>query len=79
MKKQEDIVQFFKFIVIGVLNTIISLSVLYIFTEFFHIHYLISAVFAFLFAVTNSFIFNKIWTFKEKIYEDTSKKYIKFR
>jgi dolichol-phosphate mannosyltransferase len=76
--KKEDFIQFFKFALIGVLNTIINLFVLYIFTEFFHIYYLISAVFAFLFAVTNSFIFNKIWTFKEKISYNAYNKYFKF-
>jgi putative flippase GtrA len=76
--KKETIKQFFKFLIIGVSNTLINLSVLYLCTEILKIYYMISAVIAFLFAVTNSFILNKTWTFKEKIYEETTKKYFKF-
>ena len=76
--KRETIRQFVKFGIIGIVNTLINLGCLYIFTEFFKIYYILSAVLAFLVAVTNSFVLNKIWTFKEKIYEDTSKKYVKF-
>jgi dolichol-phosphate mannosyltransferase len=76
--ERKNIIQFFKFAIIGVINTLINLLCLYVFTEFFHIYYLISAVMAFLFAVTNSFILNKIWTFKEKISYNSKTKYIKF-
>jgi putative flippase GtrA len=37
-----------------------------------------SAVIAFLFAVTNSFILNKNWTFKHKSNEQFSTKYLQF-
>ncbi|HLD98447.1 MAG TPA: GtrA family protein [Candidatus Nanoarchaeia archaeon] len=67
-----------KFGFVGVINTLINLAVLYILTEFFGIYYLVSAIFAFLVAVTNSFILNKVWTFKEKINNKPTLKYIKF-
>lgn len=70
--------QLFKFSIIGVLNTLINLAVLYILTEFFGIYYIISAIIAFLFAVTNSFLLNKTWTFNEKLIYKTKSKYVKF-
>lgn len=78
MIKLKEITQFFKFAIVGIVNTIISLSVLFVFTEYFHIYYILSAIFAFIVAVTNSFILNKIWTFKESGKGNTAEKYLKF-
>lgn len=78
MINKKIISQFIKFSVIGFLNTIINLAVLYMLTEFVGIYYLFSAVIAFIVAVTNSFIFNKIWTFNENINYKTKSRYIKF-
>ncbi len=76
--KKDDIRQFLKFATVGVFNTLINMSVLFVLTEFFHIYYILSAIFAFIVAVTNSFIWNKIWTFKEKLNDRFIKKYPKF-
>src|SRR3989344_7481420 len=76
--KKEVFSQAVKFAIVGVANTLINLAVLYILTEFLHIHYIVSAVFAFIVAVTNSFILNKIWTFKENIKHKAASRYIKF-
>jgi len=76
--KKEDVRQFFKFALVGVVNTLINLVVLYVLTDFFKIYYLTSAILAFLVAVTNSFFLNKIWTFKENIRDKAVKKYSKF-
>ena len=56
MRKMIDktIKQFVKFSIVGVSNTLINLLVLFILTDFFHVYYIISAVFAFIVAVTNS-------------------------
>jgi len=78
MLKKESVKQFIKFAIVGVTNTLINLSVLYVLKEFFGVYYLFAAVIAFIVAVTNSFILNKIWTFKENIRDGTIKKYSKF-
>jgi len=57
--------QFVKFALVGIVNTLTNLTILYILTDFFGIYYMVSAVFGFLVAVTNSFIMNSFWTFKE--------------
>ena len=51
---------------------------MYVLTEFFGVYYLVSAVLAFVVAVTNSFVLNKTWTFGEKIGHRVYSRYIKF-
>ncbi|MFH1503724.1 MAG: glycosyltransferase family 2 protein [Candidatus Diapherotrites archaeon] len=75
---RKGIKEFFKFGIVGFVGTIINLGILYLFTEFFGIYYLLSAFFAFIIAMTNNFILNKIWTFGEKINSKFSKKYLQF-
>lgn len=76
--KKNVIKEFFKFAFVGFIGTIINLAVLYYFTEFFGVYYIISAVFAFIIAATSNFIVNKVWTFKEKITDRTFRKYFQF-
>lgn len=70
--------EFFKFGIVGTLGAIINLGALYALTEFAGIYYIISAVFAFIIAVTSNFFLNKIWTFKEKVKHKTGIKYVQF-
>ena len=78
MSKKEWVIQFSKFAVVGVINTLVNLLVLSILTEFFGIYYMFSAVFAFLVAVTNSFVMNSLWTFNHKLNHKPAEKYSKF-
>ncbi len=55
---------FSKFAVVGASNTVIDLIVFYILYEQFEVYFVIAHICAFLIAVTNSFIFNALWTFK---------------
>lgn len=70
--------EFIKFAVVGLIGTIINLAILYFLTELFGVYYIISAIFAFIIAMTSNFILNKIWTFKEDIRENALTKYGKF-
>jgi len=57
------IIQFIQFSFVGVLNTIVSLSVYYAFL-FIGIYYLIANTFAFIASVLNAYYFNKKFVFK---------------
>jgi len=70
--------QFLKFALVGLTGTLIHLVILYSLTEFLGIYYLISAVVAFVVASSNNFIWNKIWTFDEKIGHEAARKYVQF-
>ncbi len=76
--RRKIIDEFFKFGIVGTLGAIINLGVLYALTEFAGLYYILSAVFAFIIAVTSNFFLNKIWTFKEKVKHKTAKKYVQF-
>jgi dolichol-phosphate mannosyltransferase len=54
-----------RFGIVGLTGTLIHMLMLFILTEYAGIYYLYSAAFAFIFAVTSNFIFNKFWTFSK--------------
>ncbi len=55
----------FKYVVSGGSSAFVNLGTLYLLTEYAHIHYLQSAVLAFLLAFFISFILQKFWTFQD--------------
>ena len=61
-----SIQQFVKYGLVGVLNTIITISVIFIFMKLLNVSYIISNIVGYLFGFINSFFLNKIWTFKSK-------------
>lgn len=76
--KKNVILEFFKFSLVGGIGTLVNIAILYLLTEKAGVYYIISAIFSFIVAMTNNFILNKIWTFKEKIKLDVGKKYLQF-
>lgn len=76
--KKQVVLEFFRFAFVGLVGTIINITILYLFTERLKIYYLFSAIFSFIIAATINFIFNKIWTFNEKIFTKIIEKYAQF-
>lgn len=70
--------EFFKFACVGLIGTFVNILILYLLTEKLGIYYLFSAVIAFVIAMTNNFIWNKMWTFGEEIKLNIGEKYLKF-
>lgn len=62
--KKESNSQIIKFCIVGVLNTAVDYIVYAICVKFFGIHYAISQVIGPIFGIINSFILNRLWTFK---------------
>ena len=58
-------IQFMKFIALGVINTLISLIVIYLLMKF-GVNYRLSNLIGYIAGLINSFIFNKIWVFKTR-------------
>ncbi len=58
-------IQFMKFIALGVMNTLISLIVIYLLMKF-GVNYRLSNLIGYIAGLINSFIFNKIWVFKTR-------------
>lgn len=76
-KLYKDFRQFFKYCLVGVSGTLIDLAALYALVEYAKFPVIPATVISFLLAVTNNFIWNKVWTFKSKS-KNIRKLYIKF-
>jgi dolichol-phosphate mannosyltransferase len=76
--KKNVIKEFVKFGIVGGIGTLINITILYLLTEKVGVYYMISAIISFIFAMSNNFILNKIWTFKENVKLGIGKKYLQF-
>ncbi len=63
---RETFFQGIKFSIVGVINTLVSWIAFFTFFYLFKVDFRLSNVISYIFGVTNSFIFNKLWTFKSK-------------
>ncbi len=64
IEKKETLKQFLKYLSIGLLNTIIGLSVIFFCMKILHFTYIISNISGYAVGLIYSFIWNKNWTFK---------------
>ena len=58
--------QFIKFSLVGLLNTAIHYGIFYVTYEYMGLYHLLASTIGFCFAVTNSYLINKHWTFKTR-------------
>jgi len=63
-RTEDTKIQFFRYIFVGVVATIIDMGSLYVFTSMAGIHYLISAAIAFVFGVMANYLMSIVWVFK---------------
>lgn len=77
LKNHQTLKQFIKFGLIGLLNTLVDLIAYIFFTRILFWHYLVAAFFAFVIAVSVSFILNSYWTF-EIVQDKFKQRYAKF-
>ncbi|MEJ0021185.1 MAG: GtrA family protein [Candidatus Doudnabacteria bacterium] len=81
-KYKSTINQFLKFVVVGVINTAINFIILNILSAITGItsggKIIPLAVVAFAVATTNSYIWNKRWSFKDQTHTDTGRKFSLF-
>lgn len=56
----------FKFGIVGVLNTIVCLGTILLLQNVFSVYYVIANIVGYPLGLINSFIWNKLWTFKSK-------------
>ncbi|MCD7710635.1 MAG: GtrA family protein [Porphyromonadaceae bacterium] len=64
LPQKETIWQFSRFIVVGVLNTAISLAAFYLLYNLFSVNYTIANLISYIVGVINSFFWNKHWVFQ---------------
>ncbi len=61
---RKTFVQMMKYSSVGIVNTIIGVSVIFLCMEIFHLSYIISNIIGYAAGLINSFIWNKFWTFR---------------
>lgn len=68
MKKfdKAEIIKFIKFLVVGCINTLITLVVIYILMHLFRVDYKTSNAAGYVVGLVNSFFWNKLWVFKKR-------------
>ncbi len=63
--RKKTTVQLIKFAMVGVLNTTLSLAVIYALMTFFHVGVYTSNIWGYIVGIINSFIWNKVWVFRK--------------
>lgn len=67
-KKYAEIINY---LIVGVLTTIVSIAIYWVFTKVFHVNYMVSNVISWIGSVSFAYVTNKIFVFKSKC--DSSK------
>lgn len=67
--------QIIRFLIAGVCVAFFNLSLLYLFTEYFHIWYLVGSVMAYICAVLLNFVLQKFWVFKTPSYQGVRRQF----
>ena len=65
-RRPDNWVQLFQFGVVGGSGYVINLIVFALLTEVTEIHHVLAAVAAFVVAVSNNFVLNRVWTFRQQ-------------
>lgn len=77
MKNSQEFIKFIKFCLVGISNTLIDFA-LFNLLLYFHTNIYVAVSVAFLFAMTNSYILNRSWTFKDTKSKNVYKQYFLF-
>ena len=64
LRRPDNWVQLAKFCVVGASGYVVNLGVYALLVRGFDVHYMVAAVFSFCVAVTNNYLWNRLWTFR---------------
>lgn len=62
-----ELIRFLKFCLVGSIGVVVNMSSLWFFTEAGNLPYLLSYVIGIELAITNNFLWNSLWTFRDKV------------
>jgi putative flippase GtrA len=66
IQKNRSLIQLIKFGLVGIMNTLITLAVIYVLMNLFGFDYRLSNLIGYILGLINSFIWNRNWTFKSQ-------------
>jgi putative flippase GtrA len=67
-----------RFTIVGAIALFLSVLSVYVFTEFFGLHYMNSAMLSYVFVPVFTFVMDKTWAFKEKLFDGFWKSFAVF-
>ena len=77
-KTNNTYIQFFRSTFVGAISTLADMGLLYILTDFAHIHYLISTALGFILGTIINYILSIFWVFKDKKLKNKTAEFIIF-
>jgi len=66
MNNNKSLIQFIKFGIVGVSNTLLTAGVIWILMKVFHCSDYVSNFVGYIIGLANSFVWNRKWTFESK-------------
>jgi dolichol-phosphate mannosyltransferase len=66
LRRRHNWEQLVKFCVVGASGYVVNLVVYYLLLDHAHLHYTLAATGSFLVAVTNNYLWNRLWTFRHQ-------------
>jgi dolichol-phosphate mannosyltransferase len=66
LRRRHNWEQLVKFCVVGVSGYVVNLAVYYVLLDHAGLHYALAATGSFLVAVTNNYVWNRVWTFRHQ-------------
>ena len=66
LDKRQTLIQFTKYAMVGVMNTLVTLILIFIFKTLFGVNEYVSNAIGYVGGLINSFIWNKTWVFQSK-------------
>jgi dolichol-phosphate mannosyltransferase len=64
LRRSHNWVQLAKFCIVGATGYVVNLAVFTLLHEAFSVYYMVAAVCSFVVAVTNNYLWNRLWTFR---------------
>lgn len=77
-KTDSTFIQLFRYTFVGGFAFIVDFGLLYVLTEFAHLHYLTSAAIAFLAGLVVNYVLSKLWVFSKSSYKSKVTEFIVF-
>ncbi len=67
-----------KFAIVGASGVIVNMGLLYVFTEYFKLYYMLSSVIAIELSIITNFVLNDIWTWNDRTKQIWIKRVVKY-
>lgn len=75
-KTDNSLLQFIRYFFVGGLAAVVNIGMLYVFTDIFHIYYLISNILSFTLGLVVNYILSKMLVFQDEVSLSASKEFI---